>query len=167
MSKTVRTSISGCALFATLFFASYYGTTWWTVSGLETAVYVFLSIACISVFVHSERAQQSKSLWLLAACSLLVFLASITRPEGPVLGIVIGSYLLGSGILCRTQKISLLEKVAFFTIPFIALYGFYFHILYYHFGPCGRIPFTVRPASTNRRGSLSTCSRRGSSGGWT
>ena len=79
-----------------LLFTAYAGTIWWTVSGLETAFYLMLALGAAAAFVRAFRADDAApwSLPWLAGAGVLVFLAGLTRPEGPLLGMALGAALV-------------------------------------------------------------------------
>jgi putative effector of murein hydrolase LrgA (UPF0299 family) len=77
------------------------GTIWWTVSGLETSIYQVLVLGAFTAYLLGlgyrsvdesgkrgwERGQGS--LGLLGVSGFLIFLAALTRPEGPVIWIAL------------------------------------------------------------------------------
>ena len=95
------------ALAPVILLTGYRGTIWWTVSGLETAVYQCLLLGATAAFVvglgypmagpasSGARARRAP----LAVAGILVFAASLTRFEGPIIGICLGSVLLGRASL--------------------------------------------------------------------
>lgn len=77
------------ALLPLLLLTAYQGTIWWTVSGLETATYQMLVLAAVAAFMlalgyRADGARTRDSLAAAAAAGSLVFVASLTRPEGPL-----------------------------------------------------------------------------------
>lgn len=85
-----------------LFLIAYRGTSWWTVSGLETAVYQLLVVGAVTACIvglgfkpvgspagQLEAGPDPNALRyssrLLALAGFLIFLLSITRPEGPLI----------------------------------------------------------------------------------
>lgn len=115
-------------LMSCLFYGTYIGTLWWNVSGLETSFYVFITTLCIFTYTskHNNRT--------LLACSILIFIASITRPEGPIIGITISIHLIISSITNRRSIKELLIDILLLAAPFIILYSSYFLIRYNYFG---------------------------------
>lgn len=96
------------ALLPALFLSTYMGTIWWAVSGLETAVYQMIVLAAIVVFFRALQLSGRAAIdcdtvsggsilppaaWYSLA-GLLVFLASLTRPEAPLIGVAMGAGLL-------------------------------------------------------------------------
>ena len=84
-----------------LILTSYLGSIWWSVSGLETAVYQLLVIVAAFLFVTGlgpaadrRSAAFTLSTWKLSAAGALVFLASLTRPEGPLVVIAMVAALI-------------------------------------------------------------------------
>jgi hypothetical protein len=90
------------------------GVLWWSASGLETAVYQLLVAGALLCFLGglgcgpvetspvspqgwrgAEQAERSLVPSRLAASGALVFLASLTRPEGPLIGVALGLCLAG------------------------------------------------------------------------
>lgn len=84
----------------------YGGTAFWAVSGLETTFYQMLVVASVLAFfaAHGDRREPdalgtegSRGRWRgrwLAASGVLVALAGMTRPEGPLVGVALGVALL-------------------------------------------------------------------------
>lgn len=92
-------SLLACLPF--LILTSYLGSIWWSVSGLETAVYQLLVIVAAFLFVtglgpaaDQRNAAFDLSTWRLSAAGALAFLASLTRPEGPVVVIAMVAALI-------------------------------------------------------------------------
>jgi len=79
-----------------LILTSYDGTIWWTVSGLETAVYQMLAVGAVTAFVYGLKNIGRISHELLFLSGLLGFLAAITRPEGPVIGVALGVTIISA-----------------------------------------------------------------------
>ena len=85
---------------------TYLGTIWWTVSGLETSFYQAIVIAAFYVYllglgyrpvdgqVRTGYGYPEYSTKLLGISGSLIFLASITRPEGPIFWIAFSIPLL-------------------------------------------------------------------------
>ena len=135
----------------------YSGTIFWTVSGLETAFYQMLVVASVAAFFEafgaprrSERPDISGDPWSvrwLALTGVLVCLAGLTRPEGPLIGIAIGAALIvdivvravatrrsagpkaARGVL-RHGAVPAIVLALGFAIP----YGLYFAWRYNYFG---------------------------------
>ncbi len=87
------------------------GVLLWTVSGLETPLYLLLTVAAVAVFTSAFRDppdQDRGSLFRrgrLATSGFLVFLAALTRPEGPVLGLALALGLVVE-VLSRYRQTS-------------------------------------------------------------
>lgn len=94
-----------------VFLTAYRGTIWWTVSGLETATYQFLVVAAILLFFRGLRfdrvgpdsgevaapesgATREYRLWFLWWAGIVAFLASLTRPEGPLVFLALSGALV-------------------------------------------------------------------------
>jgi hypothetical protein len=123
------------ALLATTLYACYAGTVWWAVSGLETPTYEFLLLAVLVLFDRSRQATApSHRLRLLGATSLVVFLCGLTRPEGPVIGILLGAFLVADGIVHRETSKAIAIQALWLALPFAVLYSGYFALRYAHFG---------------------------------
>ena len=106
-------------------FTSFYGPSWWAVSGLETLSYVALVLAAAAAsfaglgyrqWPDTRRADRSDG-WLVLS-GLLVAFAAMTHPEGPVVGIAIAV-----GILIGTRS---WRSVAVFAGAAALPYGLYF-----------------------------------------
>jgi hypothetical protein len=121
-------------LLAVLCFGTYFGTIWWGVSGLETATYILFILASISLYRESRTAQGKRGRGLLALTGFMVFLSGFTRPEGPVIGIVIGFFLIAEGVLDRRKLKDIVVDAAFLAAPFFFCYGFYFMARWSYFG---------------------------------
>lgn len=112
------------AVLPLFFFLSYSGTVVWTMSGLETIVYLFIALAAFSAFFFGFVRNRASSR-LYALSGVLVFFAGITRPEGPLLGGVIGAVLLAMLVLrWRTKKrrqhaLALITFFLSFALPYI------------------------------------------------
>lgn len=123
------------ALLATTLYACYAGSVWWAVSGLETPTYVFLLLSALVLFDRSRQAvDPSRRLFLLGTTSLVVFLCGLTRPEGPVVGILLGAFLVADGIVRRERSKAIAIQALWLALPFAVLYSGYFALRYAHFG---------------------------------
>lgn len=123
------------ALLAAMLYACYAGTVWWAVSGLETPVYVFLLLAALVLFDRSREATApSHRHRLLGATSLVVFLGGLTRPEGPVVGILLGAFVVADGLVRRETARAVVIQALWLALPFAVLYSGYFALRYAHFG---------------------------------
>ena len=89
---------------------SYVGTYWWTVSGLETAVYQMLAIGAVAAFlwglgyrpVQEMNSPGEKSEWSpywIGVSGFLAFIAALTRPEGPIIAGSLWLALLADGLI--------------------------------------------------------------------
>lgn len=123
------------ALLAVILFAGYPGTIWWSVSGLETPTYVFLVLACLALFDRCERSTVLRhKRTLLCLLSLLVFLCALTRPEGPVIGIVLGGLMVAKSLFLKRTGIRILADTLCLALPFVLLYALFFVIRYDYYG---------------------------------
>src|SRR5690606_4726029 len=108
---------------------TYSGTIWWTVSGLETALFQFFLSAAVLLFAVAGQ----RTLYLLAA-GFVVFLSSITRIEGPVIGVALAVGTLARALQSpdplRTFLRIALPLAAGFVLPYAAYFGWRFE----HFG---------------------------------
>ena len=85
------------------------------------------------LFAEPERApRQARK--LLAWLSLLAFIAGITRPEGPVIGIVLAAAFFINSLIRRKPFKGLIKDLIFLAVPFTLLYGTFFiaRFSYYH-----------------------------------
>lgn len=118
---------------------SYPGTLFWATSGLETAVYQFLVVSAVTLFVrafpHAGVRDGALSHRRLAISGALAFLASITRPEGPLVAIAIGG-ALGVHLLLRRSMpwADRIRALAWWLVPLAAPYAVYFGWRLIHFG---------------------------------
>jgi hypothetical protein len=121
------------ALAPVILFTSFFGPSWWAVSGLETLSYVALTLAAVSTSFRglgyspwpaTERGDRSDR-WL-AVSGLLVAFAAMTHPEGPVIGIAIAV-----GILIGTRS---WRSAAIFAGAAGLPYGIYFLWRWSYFG---------------------------------
>lgn len=119
-----------------LFVTAYHGSPWWAVSGLETALAQLITISCVLLALTeldqgtARRAVCALRLPRLAVLGLLIALAGLVRPEGPLLFVVLGGgvvWYLGrtlwsGGASARHARRALGVFVATFGLP----YGIYF-----------------------------------------
>jgi hypothetical protein len=139
-----------------LILTSYTGMIFWTVSGLETAVYQMFVTWAVLVFIKSfgfrplpmskdaDTSIKKVSPSYLAISGFLVFLASITRTEGPGIGLVLGvalithvalTYARSLKAFCRSESQAVLRsglKMSFalllsFAIPFASYFQWRFN----------------------------------------
>ena len=123
------------ALLAVTFYACYAGTVWWTVSGLETPVYVFLTLSALVLFDRSRvAATPSRRNRLLGTAGVVVFLCGLTRPEGPVVGILLGLWLIAECLASRTPVRVSIAQTLWLALPFAFPYAAFFAARYAHFG---------------------------------
>jgi hypothetical protein len=144
-----------------LLLTAFPGSVYWAVSGLETSVYQLFVVAAISTFIAglearsnemgstgntADRPAWSRSrLHLLAAVFCL--LAALTRPEGPVVFLVLAvtallqatvqwfrGRRLGEESTQREGLRALLASARAFTFAFVIPYGVYFLWRVLHFG---------------------------------
>jgi len=128
MARMFSNTMGG--MMAATFLGSYYGTIWWTVSGLETATYIFLTLLSLYFYCLSLRTAEKKSLLLLGLTGVLVSLTAMTRPEGPLIGIVIVVGLLIESLVEKRPWKLVFIKVFYLALPFIVIYGTYFLLRY-------------------------------------
>lgn len=104
----------------------YLGSTFWAASGLETTVYQFLVLASIVVFARALRDQRPARL-RLAQAGLIVCLASLTRPEGPLIALAmiaaLSLHLLQVRMPWRERLLTVLTLALGFALPFGAYFG--------------------------------------------
>jgi len=124
IAKSYANSI--CSILAVTFFGSYYGTVWWTVSGLETITFVFLTLISFYFYLLSTKADWKKSLLWLGISGFFVALTGITRIEGPLVGIAIVICLLLDEIARKSSWKEALPKLLALAVPFLLIYGVYF-----------------------------------------
>jgi hypothetical protein len=133
-----------------LLLTAYWGTVFWAISGLETAVFQLTFVAATTAYVIGldapaatvGRWQWSRSRWHLLA-GLCSFFAGVTRPEGPVIAVVLCfTTLVDSGVQwLRTKddaaradiRRAFLVTVKAFAIGFLAPYALYFAWRVVHF----------------------------------
>ena len=115
-----------CSILAVTFFGSYYGTIWWTVSGLETITFVFLTLISFYCYFLSTKADSKKSLLWLGITGFFVALTGITRIEGPLVGIAIVICLLLDELAKKSSWKSIFTKLLVLAAPFLLIYGVYF-----------------------------------------
>ncbi|MBL8942049.1 MAG: hypothetical protein JNK45_02825 [Myxococcales bacterium] len=80
-------------------------TQWWTVSGLETAVYMLAVVAATAAFVRGCADGASGRPWsrpYLRLAGLLGFIAALVRPEGPLVVIAMVT-TIGAGAIRATR----------------------------------------------------------------
>ncbi len=115
-----------CSILAVTFFGSYYGTIWWTASGLETITFVFLTLISFYFYLLSSKADWKKSLLWLGISGFSVALTGITRIEGPLVGIAIVICLLLDETAKKSSWKRVLTKLMVLAAPFLLIYGTYF-----------------------------------------
>ncbi len=110
---------------AVLLFATHTGLARHSLNGLETSLYIFLiTIGTLRAVVENKN----KSIFPYSA--VIFSFASITRPEAPLLFIVVFIQKILSDI--KDRKIN--SSSIYYLCTFFAVYGFFFlcRILYYH-----------------------------------
>jgi hypothetical protein len=115
-----------CSILAVTFLGSYYGTIWWTVSGLETITFVFLTLISFYLYLLSTKADWKKSLLWLGISGFSVALTGITRIEGPVVGIAIVICLLLDELAKKISRKTVFIKLLVLAASFLLIYGTYF-----------------------------------------
>lgn len=91
------------SLLAPMGLVAYYGTIFWATSGLETAVFQALVAASCLAFLrgsfepHTLAYRPRTNGPLLIVASVLLFLATLTRPEAPLFAAVFAGVLVWTG----------------------------------------------------------------------
>jgi len=130
---TSRLSNRWFGLLAMAFYAGYYGTIWWGVSGLETPFYVLLALLSFKLYLASLEAPPSIARGLLTGLSTMVFFLGITRPEGPAIGIVLAISLVLRSLINKKRLKAFLIDLTYLAGPFVILYGAFFLARYSYF----------------------------------
>jgi len=115
-----------------LLLSGYSGTVLWAVSGLETSVYQFLVLMAVFLVLQAEdRREASHRRSLLIAAGVTGFLLSLTRPEGPVVVLVLLIYVAFS-FNEEGRRLSV-RSLNWVKVPFLSLYLPYtaWRILYF------------------------------------
>jgi len=116
------------SLFVPFTFSLYLGTIWWTVSGMETSFFVLL---VTSITVLLCRAVDRPPRNITAFCiGLLLALAGLTRPEGPILWI---SSNVGLWWAVRHERKTWREFFIILNLSFLFPYGVYFLWRWWYF----------------------------------
>lgn len=102
-------------------FSLYYGTIWWSVTGLETIFYVGL-LSLLLLFIL-QQLQTSPSLQKAYCIGFIGFLLSLTRPEAPVVWITL---MLGMCVILRQQFVKWRLFFIISNLCFLIPYGAYF-----------------------------------------
>lgn len=128
------------ALLPLLFLSSQTGVIWWTVSGLETILYLFFCLAAFLCFFYGvgyydDRAiKPHNPLLYLPAASVFALLAALTRIEGSIVFAVLSIGCLISyfkdKIAWRKQTSAWILFIAIFSV----LYAIYFLWRWHYFG---------------------------------
>lgn len=81
-------------------------TAWWATSGLETSVYVALAIASVAAFARGADAvaRGGARSGSLRGAGVLAFVASLARPDGPLLVVAMLGVLAGVGLSRRHRR---------------------------------------------------------------
>lgn len=143
----------------------YVGTVFWTTSGLETPVFQSLVVGAVAAFAWALRRSRTEpgalpSPRLLLLAGLLAFLASITRPEGPLVAVGIGIGLsVHLSALSDTPWRSRVRVLSWFLLAFAVPYCAYFGWRWLHFERL--LPNTVYCKSQHGEGSLQIISDYG------
>lgn len=115
----VLATVPGVILFA------FPGTVWWAVSGLETLMFVLLAALAVTTFVYAlgrrPGATATPSSRLMFVAGFIVALASLTRPEAPLIGIA-----MLIGLLAHASRGSRFKLAAALAVGFTLLYVPYF-----------------------------------------
>ncbi len=114
------------ALIPMFLFALTPAFSFWSVAGLETALFIFLLIISVYLFLNDLEKNTSYSPW---AFSLL----ALTRPEGAV--IFTFSFFYLAFFNCKKLKTKkLIHRMLIWALPFILIYGTYFIWRFVYYG---------------------------------
>ena len=116
------------SLIAILLLCVFPEFSFWSVGGLETTLYIFLLMLALYVYI-SERKSGKAHVWSM----VLLFLLSLSRPEGFFIAGVIILYHLLQGMLTKSIKQSFLSILPGL-ILFIIFFGAYFIWRYNMYG---------------------------------
>ncbi|MFN0253186.1 MAG: hypothetical protein ACKV2T_40305 [Kofleriaceae bacterium] len=108
-----------------LLLTRYLGSAYWVTSGLETPVYQFLVVASVTMFARALR-ERVPSRRGLVVSSGLAFLASLTRPEGPLVAISLAIALVLHVIRADGSWRERAGHVLVFALAFAIPYTVYF-----------------------------------------
>ncbi|AWV88585.1 hypothetical protein [Bradymonas sediminis] len=152
------------ALLPTALLTGYRGTTLWAVSGMETALYLCLGLTAIWLFmvgcesaqigIRPPRAESDPDAprWTLAQrhdssvffalCGGALFLAALTRLEGPIFGIIVLGSLVAVGATRllknragATENLKpIVQAITVLTGTFVLPYTVYFAWRWQYFG---------------------------------
>lgn len=117
------------ALIPCFWLLSYKGELLWSVSGLEMSIYQ--ALLCVSVYFICKAYDKVNSGVYLAAASVLMALASMTRPEGPVL---MGLFVVLLVFINGSKEWTRWNRLAPFILPFLLIYIPYFSWHWHYYG---------------------------------
>jgi hypothetical protein len=106
VARGTTSRLSACVPVVLLW--GYPFTQWWTVSGLETAVYMLVVVAATAAFVRGCADEASARPWsrpYLRLAGLLGFIAALVRPEGPLVVIAMVT-TIGAGAIRSMMRAS-------------------------------------------------------------
>lgn len=109
------------SLLAPFTFGLYLGTIWWSVSGMETPFYVMLVLGIVLLFL--ETLDRKPNSLMAVMIGVLLTLASMTRPEAPVLWMCLN---LAGWFVIRDQWARWKGFFILFNLSFLIPYGSYF-----------------------------------------
>ncbi len=120
------------SFFVVLLFALNYSFAYWSVSGMETGLFTMLITLAVFVFLRKEQNMRS-----LLAISLILGIASITRPEGTLVWFLItGNCVLKDIFHERGRRSSkqIISHFLYLTVPYVIMVAplFIFRIFYFH-----------------------------------
>lgn len=132
------------ALAPVVVFTAAESTVWWTVRGLETVVYQLLLLGATILFLAAvEDARPAPAVLgrrrtLLVGSGLCIFVASLARFEGPVIGLCFAALLAGralgpwrrkapTGDAVRQPLADLLVLTAAAGLPYLVYFGWRLH----------------------------------------
>lgn len=120
------------ALLPVVALTAYPGTIWWTVSGLETAVFQCFAVAAVTCAVAAmdggEEHREDVLTWArapLVGTGLFALLASLTRPEGPLVVVAVVGGFLWRAMKARNLR-ALATPAAVLLCTFALPYAAYF-----------------------------------------
>jgi len=120
ISNNVKTSI-----IATSLISLFPNIPFWSISGLETPMYIFFLMLSIYLYVKKE----------LFFSSIVFALAALSRPEGVLVFAIFSLYEISIGISKKKESTEkYLKKIILFLLPFILIFGSYYIWRYNFYG---------------------------------
>lgn len=104
IARRYSSPLSACVPVVLLW--GYPFTQWWTVSGLETAVYMLAVVAATAAFLRGCADEASGRAWsrpYLRLAGLLGFIAALVRPEGPLVVVAMVA-TIGAGAIRAMRR---------------------------------------------------------------